>query len=502
MNSHRQPPSYSLAVVLRCWSWLLLFCGVQLLAANSTAAADSVDSQQLMAERVDALLAEGWAEAGAQPAPAADDAEFLRRATLDLAGVIPRAAEVRAFLRDERPDKRQRLIEELLSRPTYARHMADLWRHMLLPGEADVQAAGGVIGFQNWLQEQFLANNRYDNIVADLLVARGNARQNGPALFYTALELKPEEIAANTSRILLGVQIQCAQCHDHPFDRWTKQDFWGYAAFFARLQRREGRSDLVQVLDANSGEVKFPDTDQTVPPKYLDAAAARPGEDSSRRRQLAIWLVSRDNPFFAKAAANRVWSILFGRGLVEPVDDFSERNPPSHPRLLQELADYLIESGYDLRVMFGMLCRTKAYQLSSQPALANEQPAAPELFASMAIKSLTPEQLYDSLSLVTRRAELQRGGVNRLADPTRMDFIARFNAPTQSAAEFQSGMPQALTLMNGRAVSGVTDVQQSPLLLSLDAPFLSHQDRVEALFLTTLSRLPTDEERQVFVAHV
>ena len=486
--------------------WRLAAVGYLALAAGAALADEPVENVTRlpleMAAQVDSLLADRWAAAGVQPAPASDDAEFLRRVSLDLTGVIPRAAEVRAFLRVSAADKRLRTIDELLTRPTHARHMADLWRRMLLPGEADVQAAGGVIGFQTWLQEQFLANQRYDNVVADLLVARGSARQNGPALFFTALELKPEEIAANTSRILLGVQIQCAQCHNHPHDRWTQQDFWGYAAFFARLQRRDGRSDLVQVLDANSGEVKLPDTEEIIAPKYLGAAAADASQDNSRRRQLAIWLVSRDNPFFAKAAVNRAWSILFGRGLVEPVDDFSERNPASHPQLLDDLAKYFIETDYDLRGLFRMLCQTQAYQLSSQRTEEASQEIPPELFASMAIKSLTPEQLYDSLNLVTRRGEAQRTGVNRLVDPARMDFITRFNAPTQSAAEYQSGIPQALTLMNGRAVADVTDVEQSPLLLAATAPFLDDTGSVDALFLSTLSRPPTASEREVFVAHV
>jgi hypothetical protein len=457
--------------------------------------------------RVDQLLAARWAEVGVQPAPAASDAEFLRRAFLDLTGVIPKPAEVRAFLRDASPDKRARLIEELLHRPTNAQHLANTWRHILLPGEADVQAAGGVAGFQNWLQDQFAANARYDNIVADLLVARGNARQNGPALFYTALELKPEAIAASTSRIFMGVQIQCAQCHNHPFDRWTMQDFWGYAAFFARVQQRTGDSGLAQVVDAPAGEVKYPETEDVALPKYLDASAANPNEDDSRRRQLAIWLVSRDNPYFARAAVNRVWAHLFGRGIVEPVDDFSQRNPPSHPELLDELAAYFVSTGFDIRDLFRTLANTQAYQMSSQSENESADEPAPELFSRMAVKSLSPEQIYDCLLEATRRREgvsvAQRSsGSNRFMDPARIEFIARFQAPTQSATEFQSGIPQALTLMNGRAIAEATDLNQSGLLAALEAPFFTDEQRVEAMFLSTLSRPPTAEEQTQFVEYV
>lgn len=489
--------------------WLMVAATAGLLPCASVSHAQSevAPSTVQFAARIDELLDARLHEAGVQPAEAAGDAEFLRRAWLDLTGVIPRPAEVRAFLRDDRPEKRAVLIEELLARPTHARRLADIWRRMLLPGDADVQAAGGVVGFQNWLQEQFAANNRYDNVVADLLVARGSPRQNGPALFYAALELKPEEIAANTSRILLGVQIQCAQCHNHPFDRWTQRDFWGYAAFFARLQRRDGRAESqLQVLDAATGEVRFPGSGEVVAPKYLDSAEANQQEDASRRRQLAIWLVSRENPFFAKASVNRVWAILFGRGLVEPVDDFSERNPPSHPQLLDELAARFVAGGYDLSDLFRTLALTRAYQRSSQ---SNDPTGSelPELFARMAIKSLTPEQLYDSLEEATRRREshaaaLRAGGTSRLVDPARMEFMARFQAPTQSATEFQTGIPQALTLMNGQAVASATDLEQSGLLGALDAPFLDDAGRIEALFLATLSRPPTTAEQEAFRQYV
>ena len=460
-----------------------------------------------MAARVDALLFERWTAEGLTPAPRASDAEFMRRVYLDLTGIIPKVSEVREFLRDESPDKRARLIEELLARPTHSVHLSNTWRHILLPGEADVQAGGDVAGFQNWLRQQFADNVRYDAVVADLLMARGTARQNGPALFYTSLELKPEEIAASTSRIFLGVQIQCAQCHDHPFDRWKQQDFWGYAAFFARLQQRQADiTNVIQVEDAPTGEVKLPNTDEVVKPKYLDWREANPDNDDNRRRQLAIWLVSRDNPFFARASVNRVWAHLFGRGIVDPVDDFSERNPPSHPQLLDELAAYFVETGFDLRGLFRVLANTEAYQLSSESLETEEEPR-PELFARMAVKSLTPEQLYDCLAEATRRREMisaaqRANGSSRFQDPDRLEFIARFQAPTQSAVEFQSGIPQALTLMNGRTITEATDLERSGLLAALAAPIFNDDERVEIMFLSTLTRLPSDEERARFASYV
>jgi hypothetical protein len=477
--------------------------------ARGQEASDADEGRASITDRVDELLAQRWTEAGVQPAARASDAEFLRRVSLDLTGIIPKAAEVRAFLGDPRADKRARLIDELLSRPTHAQHLANTWRNILLPGEADLQAAGGVVGFQSWLRDQFAENVRYDNLVADLLMARGNAQQYGPALFYTALELKPESIAANTSRIFLGVQIQCAQCHNHPYERWSQHDFWGYAAFFARVQQRGDNQRMVQVEDGPTGEVKFPETEEVVPPKYLEASAADLEEDDSRRRQLAIWMVSRDNPYFAKAAVNRVWAHLFGRGIVEPIDDFSLRNPPSHPELLDELAAHFISSGYNLRGLFRALANTSAYQLTSQSEqdTGTDDEPPPELFSRMAVKSLTPEQIYDCLLEATRRREAvsvsqRSGGSNRFMDPARLDFIARFQAPTQSATEFQAGIPQALTMMNGRAIAEASDVAGSGLLAALEAPFFSDEQRVEAMFLSTLGREPTADEQSLFVEYV
>ena len=210
-------------------------------------------------------------------APAASDAEFLRRAWLDLCGIIPPINDpdgisgIRNFLDSTDPDKRQKLIERLLAKPTHAAHFANVWRNVLLPADANVQQFGGDIGFQAWLRGQFADNVPYDKLIADLVTARGQANQTGPALFFTALQLKPEELAASTSRVFLGTQIQCAQCHDHPFDHWKQEDFWGYAAFFARLQLPPAAtaSRVFRSRMPNQGEVKLPDSDDVIAPRFL-----------------------------------------------------------------------------------------------------------------------------------------------------------------------------------------------------------------------------------------
>lgn len=455
-----------------------------------------------MVARIDALVNERLARAGVEPAPAADDAEFLRRAHLDLIGVIPTAAEVRTFLADQKPDKRARLIEALLARPGHATHLAGAWRDVLLPDDPNVAQFGSRTGFQFWLRDRFERNVRYDRIVAELLITRGNPNQATPALFFTAAELKPEELAARTARIFLGVQIECAQCHDHPTDRWTKRDFWGYAAFFAQLEslaeRPQGTSAF---MDKEVGEVFLPGTQEAIPPTYLGRvnSGAEPGQ---RRLRLALWLASKDNPYFARATANRVWALMFGRGLVEPRDDLGPHNPPSHPELLDELAQYLIKSRFDLRLMLRTLASTEAYARSSSwPSDGPEPP--PELFARMAMKNLSPEQLYDCLAAATRRQSMPLSRQGEFdVDAPRQAFLAKFEGAPTSSVEFSSGIPQALTLMNGDEIREATDLESSGLLVALAAPFLTDAERVESMFLSTLSRMPSDVERSRFLEYV
>ncbi len=484
----------------------LLFVSAQILAAENEPA-DPAVIRGAMIRQIDARIADKLKSAGIEAAPLSDDAEFLRRIYLDLTGVVPRVAEVRAFLADERPNKRTRLIDSLLESPAHATHLANTWRNIMLPGDLNLEQINNVVGVQNWLRQRFVENLRYDNLVSDLLVATDGS-ELGPALYYTSLDLAPEKLAASTARIFLGLHIECAQCHDHPFDHtWKQPDFWGYAAFFARLQR-PGEGEPLQmvrrIMDRDEGEVKLPDTETVVLPKYPGGPSPDEDELGTRREQLAIWMASRDNPYLPRAGVNRAWHHLFGRGLVEPVDDIGPHNQPSHPELFEDLTQYFVKSGFDLRELYRTLANTEAYQRSSRWTSDKEPP--PELFATMAVKTLTAEQLYDSLNRVlNRQPQAMFPGQNvssSLLDPRRLAFIAKMEAGGRSPLEYQAGILQALTSMNGGETSEATDPTRSPLLGALEAPFLLDADRVETLFLATLSRFPTDEERVLFVGHL
>lgn len=472
-------------------------------------AADDQDpvgtARAAMIRKIDERVNERLAIAKLQPAELSDDGEFLRRVYLDLTGVVPRVSEVREFLADKRPDKRARLIDKLLDSPAHATHLANTWRNIMLPGGLNIEQIQNVVGVQNWLRARFVDNLRYDNMVSELLVAT-EGDDVGPALYYTSLDLAPEKLAGSTARIFLGLQIECAECHDHPHDKWKQADFWGYAAFFAQLQRPDAANPgaRARLVDLNTGEVKLPNSETVVGTKYPGGAIPDSKESGSRRVQLAIWMASRDNPYLPRAGANRVWAHLFGRGLVEPVDDLGPHNPPSHPELFEELTAYFVETGFDLRELYRTLANTQAYQRTS--AWTAEKAAPPELYAHAAVKTLTAEQLYDSLNRVlSRKPQAMFPGQlagSPLLDPQRQAFIGKMQSAARSPLDYQAGILQALTQMNGADIAEATDPQRSPLVGALEAPIFGDADRIKAVVMATLSRQPSEEEMSLFTAHL
>ena len=409
------------------------------------------------------------------------------------------------FAADPSPGKRGKLIDGLLDTPRHAGHAAAVWRAALAPETTALPEARAFRpGFEAWLKLQFRRNARYDSLVRDLLTAplSGDARDPTPALrrpeepnalaFYAVKEAKPENLAAATARVFLGVQIECAQCHDHPFAKWTREQFWNQAAFFAGLERSGDTlfaplSEQASVRDIAAGETK-----KRVPALFLDEAVEPPKTGAALRGELAGWVTAKGNPFFARAAVNRVWGQLMGRGLVDPVDDFHDGNPPSHPELLDDLADAFADAGFDLDFLTRAVCRTRAYQRTS--AQSHPGQADPRLFARAAVKGLTGEQLFDSLV----RATGHRDGTGRAG--AREQFLARF-ALTGKPAEPETSIPQALALMNGAFIDGVTTAGPT-LTAACETPGLDVAERVEMLYVSALSRRPTPKELERVLRHV
>jgi hypothetical protein len=499
-------------VMLRTLLTVLLLTVLLVAIAPSVVSADNIDAPVVQAaETIDRLLQQSWDRQQIQPTPTSNDAEFCRRVWLDLAGVAPPVSQLRAFLADTDSDntdsdnadsdKRHRLVARLLDSSQYANHMAARWNEVLLPPDAQTQQQQqqNVTALHEWLRDQFRENVRYDYLVGGFLTA-GGAGNSGPAIFYTSYGLEPEKLAAATSRIFMGIQLQCAQCHDHPFDRWTQEDFWHYAAFFSQLEQTDmGQNSIIE--DRPGREVTLPDTDQVMLPRYpgvSDPPEQDPGD--MRRRQLTIWMASRDNPYFVRAAVNRVWAHLFGRGIVDPVDAMDRDNRPSHPELLDFLAGYFVEQRFDLRTLYATLCRTRAYGRSSGSTAGQRPPQ--ESFAAMTVKTLTAEQFYDSMQQNIYRNHGGSSTERMSSDAARRQFLNRMRATGSSPRDYPHGVVQALGMMNGPEINLATHSGQIGLLTALQAPLFHDSDRVETLFLATLSRQPRPEEASRFADHL
>jgi hypothetical protein len=447
------------------------------------------------------------------PAPESDDASFFRRINLTLAGRVPASSDVRAFLADTDPDKRARTVDRLLASPAYANHMTTLWRGWLLPeAQTNFEVAGVVPAFEGWLRDRFQANVPFDRFVNELLTVPLDGRRPagrvqdlddptlgaGPLAFYIAKEGKPENLAAATARLFLGVRLECAQCHDHPTDHWKRDQFWGLAAFYGGVSRSNGA--LQEVLN-RPPELLVPNRELAVSATFLDGKEPPWQFKKSLRVTLAAWITAANNPFFARAAVNRLWAQVFGVGLVDPVDDFQERNPPSHPELLDELTRAFIDSGFDTKYILAALCRTRAFGRASTADGTTEQDV--RLYGRFPVQGLSPEQLYDSLGVVIGAAPEGPAGAS-LQDQgsPRRQFIESF-AISGRPTEAQTTIIQALTLMNGGLVGAATTPESSRTLGAIvELPGLSSTDRLEAIYLAALSRPPRSEELRRALRHV
>ncbi|MCA9130031.1 MAG: DUF1549 domain-containing protein [Planctomycetales bacterium] len=442
------------------------------------------ERSKAMSERVDQLLEEQMRELHWEPAGPCDDAAFLRRAHLDLSGTPPSGRQVLAFVADSSENKRMHLVDQLVSSPASHAYLASTWASWMLPEDSGQNPFGDRnAGLENWLRDRFAENLRYDRLVADLLVATGST-QNGPTAFFVALEGKPEKLAAKTARVFMGVQLDCAECHDHPFDDWKQQDFWGLAAYFARVSAADTPT-MASVTDLEEGEVMIPDTSTVVAPKPLVNTGFSGLDSGTRRQQLTLWLTARENPFLARATVNRVWALLFGQGLIEPVDDMRSLEMASHPQLLSELSDYFASTDYNLRALIATLAKTRAYGRST---LHTRGKVPRDSYATMAVKPLTQLQLATSLEHVGRQiagpnAEAMRGLLQRQLGILRGE-----------ASEAKLGIVSALVTLHGNSIDTLSRPDSSRLLKALDAPFMDEEKQLRWLFLSVLNRLPSDDE--------
>lgn len=471
------------------------------------------DEIKRVADQIDTFIATRWKEADVTPTDPANDAEFLRRVYLHLNGSIPPVSHVREFLADSSPDKRRRLVDQLLEGPGYITNFTRYWRRVMLPEtDSDLQTRFLIPSFENWLRDQLTENSSYDEIAKQIInvqLERNNNRntssayrnrlnESTPLAFYQAKQVAPENLAAATSRIFLGIRIECAQCHDHPFDTWKRDEFWSFAAFFGGIVREGQPNVFGQVREIpDRREISIPDSDRVVQAGYLDGSEPQWRFRVGARKTLADWVASRDNPFFAKAAANRIWGHFFGRGIVDPVDDFSDSNPPSHPELLDFLAKEFATHDFDLKFLIRAITASKTYQLSSRRT--HESQDDPQLFARMSVQGLTPDQLYNSLAQAIGTVNSYQAN-NPFVFGNQSEqgmFQETFDDSGTTVTDRETTILQALALMNGQLTANATDLSNSRTLASIvDAPFLDTEEKIEALYLATLSRKPRIDESQ------
>jgi hypothetical protein len=462
---------------------------------------------------IDEMLHAQWSAADVQPSQPCSDAEFLRRAYLDLLGRIPNVDEARSFLRSEAQGKRAKLIEYLLGSPDYAKNFAGLFTNLLIGRRQQDQQVDRA-ALTSWLRQQFSANRPWNEVARELVTAKGSNKENGAVNFALAhFADERVNLTAYTTRIFLGQQIQCTQCHDHPNNNWKQSDFWGVNAFYRGLRQRplERVADS-GVLMRDGTEVYDDPTDEwarfekrnaiigVVPPTYLDGRRISPGTDVDRRTELGRLITEPANDQFALAYVNRVWGHLIGRGFVHPVDDFGDHNPPSHPELLDQLAADFRASGFDTKALIRWITASQAYNVSSAMNRSNAQDDT--LFGHYPLKPMSPEQLFDSLITATSAHKTAGGPAS---DETRSRWLRQFvvafaNDEAGEATMFQGTIPQALMMMNGELMARAVGDQPGNFLSHvLDAARLQRQVPplryvVDQLYLAAYARYPNAKE--------
>jgi hypothetical protein len=452
------------------------------------------------------------------PSEACTDAEFVRRVYLDLTGLPPTSEVARAFIDDktESRAKREKLVDALIGSKDFVKNWANRWADLL---QCNSESLGqkGLWMFRNWIEQSVAENKPYDRMVRELLTAEGSCYEN-PAVNYMRVLREPGKITEDVSQTFLGVRFNCNKCHDHPFEKWTQNQYYQFGAYFAQVSIKRGflgkevirnnTGDATPVTGEEivyrnyaGGEVKHPKTDMAVAPKVPFGEAKAVGED--RREPFVDWLTSKDNPLFAKSMANRVWSYLLGKGIIDPVDDIRASNPPSNPELLDALTDEFVKGAFDVRKLMRTICLSRTYQLSIAPNKWNEDDRVN--FSHALPRRLSAEQMYDAVMIATgtrpnfngmpqgmRAAEVPDGNVK--GD----DFLALFGRPKRmSACECERTsnitLSHALSMINGVTISDAINKSDSRIAKIVEA---NSDDKkvVEEIYLACLNRLPSEKE--------
>ncbi|WP_254507205.1 DUF1549 and DUF1553 domain-containing protein [Anatilimnocola floriformis] len=443
-----------------------------------------------------------------QPAAVCNDEAFLRRAYLDVLGILPQPAEAARFLDSPAADKREKLIDELLERDEFATYWALKWADVMR-GNRTTISLRGVHRLHRYLIDHFAEDRPMTELAKDILTARGNTFENPAASFYRVAR-NPEEAAESFGQLFLGVRIGCAKCHNHPFEAITQGDYYGLAAFFARVKlkgKQFNLDDEVVYLQRN-GDVQHPLTRKNLEPAVFGFTPEKVGPEDDRRAPLVAWLVAPDNRYFARSTVNRLWYHLLGRGIVEPVDDFRDTNPPSHPELLDALATEFVKGDFKIKPVLRLILRSKTYQLAAETPQQSKHAAAPaRYFTHTHVRIITSEQLLDAISSAigvpdeypgypvgTRAGELAEGAVEN-------HFLMATSRPVRDTAcdcarEEDADLAGAIHLLNNPSLVKRLAADKSRIGLAVAAK-QSQPLIVEQLYLATLSRRPTAREQKI-----
>jgi len=459
---------------------------------------------------IDAEVNRRLKEEGVPASAQADDAEFYRRVHLDLVGTIPTTEKVVAFLESKDANKRSKAVEELLSDARFGKFYGEIWAGMMMPRESNNRRLSNV-PLQNWLAGEFNKNVPVNKLVHDLLIATGDQDTNGAVTYFIG-NPSVDKITDSVSRMFLGVQLQCAQCHNHPFTDWKQKEYWGMAQFFMKVRADNPNQSAKKgvapgITESNKAANKknaLPESAMRVNAKFLGGLEPTMPASPPYRPVLADWMTSANNPFFARAMVNRFWHHLFGRGLVNPVDDMHENNEPSHPELLTALTEQFKANDFDLRYLMRAVCNSEAYQRTSRPVSSNAEDR--ELYSHRQVRAMLPEQLFDSVVTVIgqdkvgKRGPAAPAGKKGGGQGTREQFVNFFLVVEEpDVTAYQSGIPQALRLMN----SAFTNNVQGALSQAIkNAGGNEPAKVVEQIYLTGLSRRPTADESRRMVEFV
>jgi hypothetical protein len=451
------------------------------------------------------------------PSDVCSDQEYIRRAYLDLCGVLPTADDVRKFLADRSSNKRAALVDTLLDRPEYADFWTMKWSDVFRSSRKTIQVKGTHV-FQKWLRSHLVKDNGFDAIVRELITANGSTYANPPANYYR-IARDSQNLAETTAQLFFGIRMQCCKCHNHPFERWTQDDYYSMAAWFARVRQKRDVRDpgpapnvagSEVIYSDRAGEVTQPRTGRQMAPKFLGGAVPAIPARMDRREVLAKWLTSADNPFFGKSTVNRIWYHLMGKGIVDPVDDFRDSNPSANDELLDALAKDFSAGKFSFKHMIRVIMTSRTYQLSAQATELNKDDS--KYFSHAVTRLLPAEPLLDALCqaldvpekfagmpMGTRAVQLPDGDSNH-------PFLKTFGQPARELAcecerESDSNLAQALQLINGPTVNEKLRYG-SNRVGKLLAKKLSDQVILDDLYLSTLSRMPTGEDVKVSMEYL